>query len=425
MQRLIGIAGLVVLLGIVFLLSNNKKKISVRVVLTGLGLQFLLGLLLFKWQAGASLIGVVAGKVETFLALSEAGSKFVFGNLGDPSFSNVYGFQFAFAVLPVLIFFSAFIAILYYLGVMQFVVKIFAWVMSKLMKTSGAESLSCTAEMFVGMTEAPLLIRPFLNKLTMSELCTIMVGGFGTIAGTVMSGYIMMGIPAVNIIIASAMAVPASLMIGKMLYPETEQPETAGGVRVPKIDSGNNLLDAAAKGTTDGLKLALNVAAMLIAFIALIAFVNLILGYFDRLIDGRLLGGTVMANGEYAGYFPGSLRTFFGTIFSPLAYVMGVPGADVKSVGHLLGIKIAVNEFVAYSELGPLIKSGALSEKAGIMATFMLCGFANFSSIGISIGGLSALAPERRSDLARLGLKTMIGGAVVSCLTATIIGIIL
>lgn len=425
MSRLIGIIGFIVLLGIAVLLSNNKRKISLRTVVAGVGLQFLIGLVLLKWQTGARAIEFVAGKVAAFLQLSANGSKFLFGNIVNPEMMNTFGFQFAFTVLPVIIFFSAFMAILYYLGVMQKVVQFFAFIMSRLMKTSGAESLSCSANIFVGQTEAPLLVRPFLGGMTQSELCTVMVGGFGTIAGSVMAGYIMMGIPAVYIIIASTMAAPASMMIGKIICPETEQPVTGGNITLPKVDAGTNILDAAAKGTSDGLKLALNVAAMLIAFITLIALVDIMLGYMDKWIDGTLLGGQLMETGEYEGYFPGSLKTIFGTIFAPLAFLMGVPSTDVKAIGHLLGLKLAVNEFVAYSELAPMIKDGLISHKAQIMATFMLCGFANFASIGIQIGGLSALAPNRRSDLAKVGLKAMIGGAIVSCLTATIAGILL
>ncbi len=293
------------------------------------------------------------------------------------------------------------------------------------MRTSGAESLSCSANIFVGQTEAPLLIRPFLPHLTMSELCAVMVGGFGTIAGSVMAGYIMMGIPADHIIIASCMAAPASLMIAKIIFPETEQSETAGNMQLPKIDVGQNALDAITKGTTDGLHLALNVGAMLVSFITLIFFADKILLFLDRLIDGHLLGGALLPNSEYSGYFPGSLRTIFSTLFSPLVFLMGIPAADLTTVGHLLGLKISVNEFVAYATLAPMIKSQAISPKAAIMATYMLCGFANFGSIGIQIGGISALAPDRRSDLAKLGLKAMFGGAIVSCLTATIVGLIL
>jgi len=425
MQRLIGIVGFLVLIGIVVLLSNNKKKIPIRTVLAGVAIQFSMGLVLLKWDTGAHAIEIVANKISAFLQLGEEGAHFLFGNLVKAEYMETFGFQFAFKVLPVIIFFSAFMAILYYLGVMQKIVQVFAWIMSRIMGTSGAESLSCSANAFVGQTEAPLIIRPFLSRMTMSELCTVMVGGFGTIAGAVMAGYIMMGIPAVHIIIASTMSVPASLMIGKILYPETEQSETGGSVKIPKVDGSANVLDAAAKGTTDGLKLALNVGAMLVAFIALIAVVNSVFHLFDKLIDGNLFGGALMENGEYAGYFPGSLRTLFGTVFAPLVYLMGVPAADVKDVGNLLGLKIAVNEFVAYSELSGLITGSAISYKAQIMATYMLCGFANFASIGIQIGGISALAPERRSDLARVGLKAMFGGAIASCLTATIAGLLL
>lgn len=425
MDRLIGIVGFMVLLGIAFLLSNNKRKISIRTVLVGIAIQFTLGVLLLKWDAGAKAIGLVAGKVDSFLKLTTHATKFMFGNLANPDQFNVFGFQFAFTVLPVIIFFSAFMALLYYLGIIQRVVQVFAWVMSRLMGTSGAESLSCSANAFVGQTEAPLVIRPFLNRMTMSELCTIMVGGFATIAGSVMAGYILMGISPVHIIIASTMSVPAGLMIGKIIYPETEQSETGGSVKVPKIDSGTNVLDAVTRGTTDGLHLALNVGAMLIAFIALLAFVDTIFGYFDKIIDGKLLGGELMTNGEYSGYFPGSLRTVFGTVFAPLVYLMGIPKADAREVGNLLGLKIAVNEFVAYAKLAALMTSETLSQKSQIMATYMLCGFANFASIGIQIGGISALAPERRSDLAKVALKAMIGGAIASAMTAVIAGLLL
>jgi len=424
MGRFIGIAGYLLLLGILALLSSNRRKINIRTVVSGILLQFSIALLLIKWRDGAEAVKWVADKVASFLNLTDHGTEFLFGNLVKPELMETVGFQFAFKVLPVIIFFSAFMAILYYLGIMQLVVEAFAWVMSKLMQTSGAESLSCSANIFVGQTEAPLIVKPFLNDATTSELATIMIGGFGTIAGSVMAGYIMMGIPAHYIIIASTMAAPTSLMVGKILFPEEGTPLTAGKVKIPKIDAGVNLLDAASRGTSDGLHLALNVAAMLIAFITLIAFVDIILGYLDRLIDGRLLGGALLQNGEYGGIFPGSLKTLFGNIFSPLVYLMGVPTQDVKVVGHLLGLKIASNEFVAYSELAPLIKSSSILPKSQLIATFMLCGFANFASIGIQIGGIGALAPDRRSDLARLGLKTMIGGAIVSCLTACIAGII-
>ncbi|MBI2068374.1 MAG: NupC/NupG family nucleoside CNT transporter [Deltaproteobacteria bacterium] len=425
MERFIGIFGIIVLLGIAFLMSNNKFKINLWTVLGGLTLQIVIGFLLLRWETGVYAIEFLTAKITTFLKLSSYGSQFLFGKLADPAYFDHFGFQFAFILLPTIIFFSAFTAFLYHIGVLQRVVQLFAWIMNRLMRTSGAESLSCAANMILSQTEAPLLIRPFLNKMTPSELCAVMVGGFGTIAGSVMAAYIQMGVPGVQIIIASAMAVPASLMIAKIIYPETEVSETANSVKMPKIRMGHNLLDSIAHGISDGLHLALNVAAMLIAFIALIAFLDLLLGFFDRVIDGGWLSGEALVGGEFAGVVPGSLKNLLGTVLAPLTYVMGIPKADIHAVGHLLGLKIASNEFIAYAELAPLIKQGLISEKAGLMATYMLCGFANFSSIGIQIGGLGVLAPERRSDLARLAFRAMLGGAIVSCLTATIAGLLM
>lgn len=425
MNRFIGFIGLLVLLGICVAMSNNRRKISLRTIIGGFALQLGLAAVLLKWETGNRAMQWFSEKVVSFLNLAVHGEKFLFGNLVDSTYANTFGFQFAFIVLPTIIFFASITSIMYYLGAMQKIIEAFAWVMSRIMRTSGAESLSCSAEIFLGQTEAPLLIRPFLSSLTMSELCAIMIGGFGTIAGSVMAGYIQMGIPAQHVIIASCMSAPISLLVAKMIYPEVEHPETAGDVKLPKVETGQNILDAASRGVTDGLNLALNVGAMLLAFIALVALIDKILGVSDRLIDGRLFGSMLMDNGEYAGYFPGSLKTFFGTLFSPLAYLMGVPFADVKEVGHLLGLKIGVNEFVAYAKLAPQIASGAISEKAGIMATYMLCGFANFSSIGIQIGGTGSLAPDRRGDLAKLGLRAMFGGAIVSMINATIVGMMI
>lgn len=425
MDRYIGIIGLVALLLIAFLMSNNKRRINLRTMISGLALQWGIAILLIKWPAGNQAMQWFAGKVSAFLNLSREGSGFLFGNLVKPEMMNTFGFQFAFTVLPTIVFFAAFMSILYYLGIMQKVVELFGWIMMRVMRTSGSESLSCSANVFLGQTEAPLLIRPFLNHCTLSELNAVMVGGFGTIAGSIMAGYIQMGIPPQHIIIASCMAAPASLMIAKIVFPETEHSETTGDVKLPRLDVGRNVLDAASRGVTDGLGLALNVAAMLVAFITLIAVADKVLSYGDRLIDGTLLHGALMESGEYAGWFPGSLKTIFGAALAPLAYLMGIPRADVFQIGHLLGLKIAVNEFVAYSKLAPMIRDGIISYKSGIMATYMLCGFANFASIGIQIGGIGALAPERRSDLAKVALKAMIGGALVSCMTATIAGLLL
>ena len=402
----------------------------------------------FAWLVSAGLTGdkifhLVSIQVKKFLSLSDLGAEFLFGNLAldkyfFPESKSWPGFgnQFAFTVLPVIIFFSAFMSILYHLGIMQKIVIAMAKFMKWTMGTSGAETLSCSSNIFVGQTEAPLLIKPFLENMTRSELLTIMVGGFATIAGGVLAGYIAMGIPAGHLIAASVMSAPAGLVMGKIIFPETEHSETAGDVEIPgDIIESSNLLDAATKGVTDGLKLAVNVGAMLIAFIALIGFVDLILNFGDKLVDGRILGGSYInyetessmspVKGEYSGIFPGSIKTFFGTIFRPLAWLMGTSWKDAAEVGNLLGIKLTLTEFVAYGSLADLINQSAISAKAQVIATYALCGFANFASIGIQIGGISALAPSRRKDLSKLALKAMFGGAFASWITASIAGILM
>ncbi|HVS03751.1 MAG TPA: nucleoside transporter C-terminal domain-containing protein [Thermoanaerobaculia bacterium] len=391
---------------------------------------------------GQQLFATFSDRIASFLSLSDYGARFLFGNLADPQhyFPGAeggwpgFGFLFAFKVLPTIVFFGGFMAVLYYLGVMQRVIESMSRFMRWTIGTSGAETLSCTANIFVGQTEAPLLIKPFLPGMTRSELLTIMVGGFATIAGGVLAGYIAMGVPAGHLVAASVMSAPAALVVGKLIFPEKEHSETAGDVRLPDIAVGDNVIEAAANGITDGLKLAVNVGAMLIGFIALIAVVDVGLNWLDGWIDGRLLGGLYYpyeavgmspAVGEFAGWFPGSLKTLFGTLLQPLAWVMGVPWADAAQVGNLLGIKLSLNEFVAYGTLGSYIQNGVLSERAVIISTYALCGFANFSSIGIQIGGISAIAPERKRDLAAIGLKAMLGGALASWLTATIAGMLL
>jgi len=385
--------------------------------------------------------------VAKFLNLSDFGAKFLFAHLADESFYGPwsknfpntgtwpgFGFQFAFKVLPTIIFFGGFMSVLYYMGIMQKVIKAMSGFMRWTIGTSGAETLSCSANIFVGQTEAPLLIKPFLNAMTKSELLTIMVGGFATVAGGVLAGYIAMGVPAGHLIAASVMSAPAALVIGKIIYPELEHSQTAGDAEMPDIIVGGNVIEAASNGITDGLKLAVNVGAMLIGFIALIAVVDTLLNWMDLIIDGRLLAGQYYAYnvtglspavGEYAGYFPGSLQTFFGTILRPLAWLMGVSWEQADKVGNLLGIKLSLNEFVAYGTLGNYIQNDVLDQRSLIISTYALCGFANFSSIGIQIGGISALAPKRKSDLAKVGLKAMFGGALASWLTATIAGILI
>ncbi len=389
---------------------------------------------------GQAIFQTFSSKVAEFLNLSDYGARFLFGNLvvaeyfGPGAGWPGFGFQFAFKVLPTIIFFGGFMGVLYYLGIMQRLIETLGQFMRWTIGTSGAETLSCSANIFVGQTEAPLLIRPFLDGMTRSELLTIMVGGFATIAGGVLAGYIAMGVPAGHLVAATVMSAPAALVLGKIIYPEKEHSQTAGDVKLPDIEVGGNAIEAAANGITDGFKLALNVGAMLIGFIALIAVLDVLFNFLDGWIDGRLLGGAYVSygsgglspvSGEYQGFFPGSLRTFFGTLLRPLAWLMGVPWADAAQVGNLLGIKLSLNEFVAYGTLGTYIQEETMSERAVIISTYALCGFANFSSIGIQIGGISAVAPGRKADLAKVGLKAMFGGALASWLTATIAGILL
>jgi len=426
------------------LVVNGRWHLFQRAQSFGAALFVVLGVasLITRGIHGRVFFAAFSDKVAAFLNLSDYGAKFLFGNLADPKYyfpgGNAawpgFGFLFAFKVLPTIVFFGAVMGILYHLGIMQRIIEAVARFMRWTIGTSGAETLSCTANIFVGQTEAPLLIRPFLDDMTRSELLTVMVGGFATIAGGVLAGYISMGVPAGHLIAASVMSAPAALVIGKIVCPETEHSKTAGDAELPEIPTGDNVIEAATSGITDGLKLAVNVGAMLLGFIALIAVIDVILNWGDALVDGRLLhgvwvnygsGGISPVTGEFRGVFPGSLQTLFGTILRPLAWLMGVPWADAGRVGNLLGIKLSLNEFVAYGQLGAYMHEGALSPRAIVISTYALCGFANFSSIGIQIGGISALAPGRRKDLAQLGLRAMFGGAFASWLTATIAGILL
>jgi len=397
--------------------------------------------LLARGMTGRDVFDVFSDKVEGFLALSDFGAEFMFGNLAKEEhffdsnqFFPGFGYLFAFKVLPTIIFFGGFMAVMYYLGVMQRVISAMSQFMRWTMGTSGAESLSCSANIFVGQTEAPLLVKPFLGEMTKSELLTIMVGGFATIAGGVLAGYINMGVDAGHLIAASVMSAPAALALSKIICPETEHSATAGDVAIPEIPAGDNVLEAASMGISDGFKLALNVGAMLIGFIALIAVIDVLLNWLDGMIDGQLLGGAVYeyavqgtspVTSEHAGIFPGSLQTLFGTLLSPLAWLMGVPWEDAPLVGNLLGVKLSINEFVAFGSLGQYINESVIGERAQVISTYALCGFANFSSIGIQLGGIGALAPERRSDLAKVVLRAMIGGAFASWTTACIASLLL
>jgi CNT family concentrative nucleoside transporter len=438
------VAGIGVLILLTALLVNNRFKLvpALQAPLAALLVTSIVAWLVASGFHGRVIFEGLSQKVAAFLDLSDYGARFLFGNLADRQYffpggaANWpgFGFQFAFKVLPTIIFFGGFMAVLYYLGIMQRVIEALARFMRWTVGTSGAETLSCTANIFVGQTEAPLLIKPFLPDMTRSELLTVMVGGFATIAGGVLAAYIAMGIDAGHLIAASVMSAPAALLVGKIIYPELEHSVTAGDVEMPDIDSGGNIIEAAANGITDGLKLAVNVGAMLIGFIALIAVLDVALNWLDSLIDGRLLNGAVVTYSsggmspvvsEFKGIFPGSLQTLFGVVLRPLAWVMGVPWSDAGLVGNLLGIKLSLNELVAYGLLGTYIQEGALSARAAAISTYALCGFANFSSIGIQLGGIAAVAPKRRADLASLGLKAMFGGAIASWLTATVAGMLL
>ncbi|MEM8994936.1 MAG: nucleoside transporter C-terminal domain-containing protein [Acidobacteriota bacterium] len=430
-----GLSGAVVGLAVLALIVNVKLRHAhlgrwAFMALLGFGL----GGLWASGVDGRAAFASLSGGVSTFLALSTDGAVFLFGKLADPEYFFTaedaawpgFGFQFAFSVLPTIIFFSAFMAVMYYLGFIQVLVGALARFMHWSLKTSGSETLSCSANVFVGQTEAPFLIKPFLDEMTESELNAVMTGGFATIAGGVLAGYIGMGVNPGHLIAASVMSAPAALVIAKILHPETEESATSGDVDIPEVKTANNVVEAAANGTTDGLGLALNVGAMIIAFISLIACLDLGLGVLDGWIDGGLLGGVAPADGEEVpGFFPGSVATFFGTLFAPLAFIMGVPWADASAVGNLLGIKVAVNEFVAYGFLAESISGGDLQPRSQIIATYALCGFANFSSIGIQIGGIGSLEPSLRPTLSRLAMRALFGGALASFTTATVAGMLL
>lgn len=402
-----------ILLGIAYLLSSDRKNFPWRVVLWGVSLQIIFAVLILWTPWGRDLFAALGELVTKFLSFATEGSAFLFGNMVKPEYQETFGFQFAFAILPTIIFFGAFMGVMYYFGLVQKVVKGLAWVMTKTMGTSGAESLSAAGNIFLGQTEAPLLVRPFLKTLTRSELNAVMVGGFATVAGGVMAGYILLGVPAKHLLAASVMAAPGALVFAKIFLPEREKPATAGALHMPEMPKQANVIDAAATGARDGLGLAVNVGAMLLAFIALIAVVNAFLA---------------MTSGWFAGmgiaWFPESLREIFSYVLWPIGFILGVPVAECKDFAYLIGTKISINEFVAYVEMSNLMKEGALSPRTIMLASYALCGFANFSSIGIQIGGIGSLAPERRTDLAQLGLKAMIAGAMVSLQTAAIAGVL-
>jgi len=404
--------GALVILGIAYACSTNRQAINWRTVAWGVSLQVVFAIIVLKTTVGQRVFATLGDVITRLLGFAGVGAAFVFGPLGDGSVwgrvmtgalgpaGGQYAVIFAFQVLPTIIFIAALFAILYYFGVMQVIVRLFAFVMHRVMGASGAESLNVAASIFMGQTEAPLTIRPYLPEMTQSELMTVMTSGMAHISGGIMAAYILFGIEAKHLLTAVIMTAPGTIMMAKMLVPETENPKTMGSVRLEVERTDVNVIDAAGRGTGEGLHLALNVGAMLISFLALIALVNALLGLVHL-----------------------SLEQIFGWVFAPIAWSMGVPWRDAPQVGNLLGTRMALNEFVAYSKLGPM--KPMLDPKSFTIATFALCGFANFSSIGIQIGGIGALAPNRRHDLARLGLRAMFAGTLANFMTATIAGFLL
>ncbi|CCQ51711.1 NupC/NupG family nucleoside CNT transporter [Crocosphaera watsonii] len=402
MEHLISLLGLVVFLGFAYLVSYERLLIPWKTVAWGLCLQFILAIFILKTPFGLAIFEWLGNTVKTFLDYSDVGAKFVFGETFQEHFI-------AFKVLPTIIFFASFIAILYHYGILPRVVGMISWIMMRTMKTSGAETLSCASNIFVGCTEAPLMIKPYIKSLTLSELHAIMTGGFATIAGGVMAAYIAMGISPTHLISASVMSAPAALAISKIMYPETNKSETKGEEILEIKSPYTNAIDAATNGALEGLKLSLNVGAMLIAILGLVALINGILG----------------AIGQPLGLSSLSLELIFSYLLAPVAWLMGVPWQDCLQVGILLGKKTIINEFIAYLDLKNLMAENTISPRSQIIATYALCGFSNLGTIGIQIGGISAIAPNRQQDLAKLGLRTMIAGSLACFLTACIAGFLL
>ncbi|WP_416055513.1 NupC/NupG family nucleoside CNT transporter [Stenotrophomonas maltophilia] len=418
-----GLFGLAVLIGITWLFSNNKRAVDWKLVITGITLQIAFAALVILVPGGRDVFDALGKGFVKILSFVNEGSGFIFGSLMD---TKNYGFIFAFQVLPTIIFFSALMGVMYHLNVMQGIVRVMAWSITKVMRVSGAETTSVCASVFIGQTEAPLTVRPYIAKMTQSELLTMMIGGMAHIAGGVLAAYVGMlggGDPvqqafyAKHLLAASIMAAPATLVVAKLLIPETGTPLTRGTVKMEVEKTSSNIIDAAAAGAGDGLKLALNIGAMLLAFIALIALLNAPLTWIGDVT------GLAAAIGK-----PTNLSTIFGYVLAPIAWVIGTPWADATTVGSLIGQKVVINEFVAYTELSQIVNGQiagvTLSDEGRLIATYALCGFANFSSIAIQIGGIGGLAPERRHDLAKFGLRAVLGGTIATFMTATIAGVL-
>jgi len=406
LERFRGLLGVIGILAVTYALSENRRAISARMVIGGLLMQTVLGFLLLRFEAGRVALDAAGRWVETVLACAEQGARFVFGErLVDPS--GPAGFVFAFRVLPTIVFAAALFAVLYHLGLMQLVVRLFAWVTARVLGSSGAETLNAAASIFLGQTEAPLVIRPYLARLTRSELAVVMVSGMGLVSGGILGAYLATGCSSRDLLTAILMSFPATIYLTKIAVPENGTPETLGTVQVADERIDDNVLDAAARGTREGLMLAANVAAMLISFTALVALVNLALGWL-----GSLLGRPEL-----------SLQGVLGTVLEPLAWLLGVPGRDCRAVGGVLGTRTVLNELVAYGDLGRM--KPALDPRSYSLATIALCGFANISSIGIQLGGIGALIPDRRAELAQLGVKVLVVATLANFLSAAIASILM
>ena len=425
MGRFTGIIGIVVILGLAFLWSNNRKKINYRVVVTGLLLQVILAIFILKVPVGQDIFYILGKAINKLLDFSQEGALFVFGDLTKVTGILPEGVAragvFLFVLLPTIIFVCVLVAMAYHVGLMQRVIAVFARFVHWAMRVSGSEALSNVASAFVGQVEAQIMIRPYLSGMTKSELLASMTGSMACIAGGVMAVYISMGVPASYLLAASLMAAPGALVISKIVYPETEESETKGRVKLEVKTAYTNIMDAISHGASDGMRISINVIAMLIGVIALIALVDALLGYF-----GLFLGWTGLSL-DVLGLNVNDLRLkdVVGAFFRLFAIVMGVPPSESLQVGSLMGTKMVINEFVAYSDLSPMIEQGLLSAKSIVIASFALCGFANFSSIAIQLGGIGAIAPDRKADLARLGFKAMICGTMASYISASLAGILI
>ena len=406
MDHLIGILGIIVLLAIAFALSNNRKQINMRIIGWGLGLQAIFAIFILKTPIGGPLFGFLDKTIRKLISFSDAGSDFLFKSFVPDVGYHVAMVNFAFRALPTIIFFSSLMAVLYHFGIIQMFVKWIAKAMQKTMGTSGSETLSVSANIFVGQTEAPLIVRPFIQQMTKSELMAVMTGGFATVAGGVLAIYVMWltDIPGIagHLLAASVMSAPGALVVAKIIYPETESSETMGDLKINIEQKSTNAMEVLGDGATRGLKLAAHVAALLLAFVSIVAMTNYLLGF----------AGT-------------SMESILGFIFKPLAWTMGVPWSEAGTLGTLMGKKIVFTELIAYGDLKELMSTGAITDRTAIIASYALCGFANFGSIGIQLGGIGGMAPERKKDLAKLVTKAMVGGALASWLTATIAGLLI